>query len=177
MSFIGSDNHSSLSILKSIPIYILTILILVMSMRAVDFVFFETVHVIFFLIPLYYWIVHRPALMPLWFVFLCGLIIDFSTDGLLGLHAFAFVVLSIILYRYRRILLSQPMMYHFVVFAMIAVGFEVLRWTLMSILTWQIWPILPSFIAIIINIVAYFPIALVLKGVHRIVSGYGRSSF
>lgn len=112
--------------------------------------------------------------MPLWFIFLAGLSIDFAIDGLLGLHAFLFIAFTIFLYKIRRIILSQPALYHYIIFAITVIGFEVIRWTLTSLLTWELWSLWPSLLAIVINIVAYGPILLVLKGVHRVMSGYGR---
>lgn len=134
----------------------------------------DNVHVVFFLAPLYYWIIHNPMMMPLWFIFLGGLYIDFSVDGMLGLHAFSFVAYYLALYRVRRIALSQPFLYQFCVYAATAVGFEVLRWIMLSLLEWTLWPFFPSLVSVVINIVVFPVIVLVLKLLHRIMSGYGR---
>jgi rod shape-determining protein MreD len=139
-----------------------------------DFVAVDNVHTIFFLVPLFYWVIHRPAVMPLWFVFIGGLYVDFSVDGLLGLHAFSFLAYYLFLYRVRRIILSQPLLYQYCVFGLGAVGFEILRWCMVSLLTWEIWAFLPSLAAFVINIVAFPVIILVLKALHRIMSIHGR---
>lgn len=159
---------------KAFPAYIVNIILLIFSMRSLDFLAIENVHSIFFLTPLFYWIIHKPAIMPLWFIFLGGLAIDFAIDGLLGLHAFLFIALTMILFKIRRIILSQPALYHYIIFALIVVGFEIIRWCMVSLLTWELWSLWPSLLAIVINIVAYGLILLVLKGLHRVMSGYGR---
>lgn len=160
--------------MKSVPIYLFNVILLVASTQVMDFVALDNVHVIFFLAPLFYWTVFNPSVMPLWFIFLGGLAIDFSVDSLLGLHAFLFVAYYIFLYRVRRIILSQPLMVHLMVFALSAVFFEVVRFLLLSLLMWKIGVIFPALLSIILNIVAFLPILLVLKFLHRVMSGNGR---
>lgn len=160
--------------LKAFPAYCLNVILLLMSVHTLHFVAVENVHVVFFLAPLFYWTVHNPFVLPLWFIFLAGLCIDFLGDGLLGLHAFSFLVYYIVLYRARRIILSQPPMYQFFVFALTAFVFEFLRWLTLTVLMWQFWDFFPSLIAVVINIVVFPIIILVLKFTHRIMSGYGR---
>jgi rod shape-determining protein MreD len=173
MAYIGSQSHKP-SLFRAIPVYIVNIVLLVLSTRTVDFVAMDNIHVILFIAPLFYWTIHQPAVIPLWFVFLGGIYIDFSVDGLLGLHAFSFIVYMLILYRIRRIILSQPSLYHFVIFALSVVVFEALRWLLLSLLTFHIMPILPSILSIILNLVAFMPLWLVFRALHRVMSGNGR---
>lgn len=161
--------------LKALPAYILNLILLILSTQVVDFVAYDNIHVVVFLTPLFYWTIFQPSLLPLWFVFLSGLLIDFTVDSALGLHSFLFVVYYMILYRVRRIVMSQPFVYHLVIFMMSAVFFEMARWLLISLLTWQFSELLMSVLAIILNIVAFFPILLVLRFVQRIVSGNGKS--
>ena len=160
--------------MRAIPAYFFNLLLLIASTQVIDFVAFENVHVIVFFSGLFYWTIYNPSIMPLWFVFLSGLVIDFSVDSVLGLHAFTFIIYTMILYRGRRVIISQPMLYHIMIYALSAIAFEVIRWMLLGILTWQIMPIFPSMISIILNIIFFFPILLVLKAVHRVMSGYGK---
>lgn len=173
-SSLSSLTHQKPPFLKALPIYAVNLCLLLMSAVTIDFVAIDNVHVIFFMAPLFYWIIHNPFLMPLWFVFLAGLFIDFSIDGFLGLHAFSFIIFYIILYRARRIVLSQPVLYQFFIFTAAAAFFEALRWFVLSLVLWQVWPVFPSLIALTLNIVSFPFIVLVLKVLHRILSGYGR---
>ena len=160
--------------LKSLPIYICSFVLLILSMQSVSFVFLDNVHAVMFLIPLFYWIVHNPVMMPLWFVFLGGLMIDFSVGSPLGLHAFGFVVYFILLYRVRRIILSQPFLYHFLIFIISAIIFELLRWGVLSVIEFGLADIYPFVLGFVLNLVLCIPIMLVLKLLHRLMSGYGR---
>ena len=136
----------------------------------------ENVHVVIFLTAIFYWTVHMPSVMPMWFIFLGGLAIDFSLDSPIGVHAFGFVVYALILYKTRRVILSQPFVYHLVVFMLSVTCFELLRWGFVSALSMQMVTIFPSVVSVVLNIVAYIPLALVLRHLHRVISGYGRSS-
>lgn len=177
MSQLGLSNLSSQKppFFRALPVYIFNFILILFSTLTLDFVAVDGVHTIFFLASLFYWVVYNPLVLPLWVVFLGGLYIDFSVDGLLGLHAFTFVAYYAILYRIRRIILTQPIIYQYFVFGITAVLFEMLRWSLLSLLTWQIWSFFPSLVAVVVNIVTFPVIILVLKGLHRILSGYGRS--
>ena len=159
--------------MKALPIYILNFILLVASTQVVDFVAMDNVHVMVFLIALYHWTINAPSMMPYWFVFLGGLAIDMSVDSLLGLHAFTFLAYVLVLGRVGRIIKSQPLMYHVVIFILSATLFEILRWVVMGILTASIMPIFPSVFSIVLNIVAFLPIILVLKGAERVVFGHG----
>ncbi len=166
------SGKSQLSFTRVLPVYFANIVLLVLSMRAVSFVAVDNVHVIFFLAPLFYWTIHKPAVMPLWFIFLSGLVIDFAVDSMLGLHAFGFIVFYMILFRIRRIILSQPMFYHVMIYAFTVFVFEALRWLIVGLLGLQILPVYPSLLSFVINIIAFIPILFILKSLHRLMSGY-----
>jgi len=166
--------RSGLSISVLMIVMAINVIAVAVSAQAIDVASLENIHIVFFLSVLFYWVIHDPRHVPLWFIFLGGLFIDFTLDGLLGLHAFGFIVLYMILFRFRRIILSQPLFYHWLFFMLAATSFEILRWILLSLLTLSFWPVMPVVIAIVINAVAFFPIILVLKGVHRVISDNGR---
>lgn len=174
MSLLGlNDNRPPMA--KAFLCYCFNLFLLILSCRSINFLAIDNIHAIFFLAPLFYWIVNKPQIMPLWFIFLGGLAIDFAVDGLLGLHAFLFILLTLTLYRVRRVILSQPFIYTYVIFIIATFIFEIVRYALISALTWQMPIIWPFLLAVVVNIVAYAPIVLVLKSLHRVMSGYGRS--
>ncbi len=159
--------------MKHIPIYLINLILLIASTQVVDFVAMDNVHVMVFLIAIYYWTIHAPAMMPYWFVFLAGLVIDISVDSPLGLHALAFLVYVLVLGRVARIIKSQPIAYHIVIFILSAAIFEIVRWCVISILTLGLLPIFPSLLSVVLNCVAFLPVMLVLRGASRVVFGHG----
>jgi len=158
---------------KQIPIYLINLVLLIASTQVVDFVAVDNVHVMVIIIAIYYWTIHAPAMMPYWFVFLSGLVIDVSVDSPLGLHAFAFLAYVLVLNRVARIIKSQPIAYHIVIFILSAAIFEMLRWAIISMLSLNLLPIFPSLLSVVLNCVAFLPVMLVLRGVSRVVFGHG----
>ena len=77
-----------------------------------------------------------------------------------------------ILFRIRRIILSQPMFYHVMIYAFTVFVFEALRWLIVGLLGLQILPVYPSLLSFVINIIAFIPILFILKSLHRLMSGY-----
>jgi rod shape-determining protein MreD len=148
-------------------------MLLIASTQVVDFVAVDNVHVMVILIAIYYWTINVPAMMPYWFVFLSGLVVDISVDSLLGLHAFTFLVYVLILERVARIIKSQPLMYHIVIFILSAALFEIVRWGMISLISLNLMPVFPSVLSVVLNCVAFLPVMLVLKGLSRIVFGHG----
>lgn len=57
---------------------------------------------------LYFWLIYRPALWPVWLIFILGLVLDLAGSGLAGLNAFSFLGLALIIRGQRRFLLGQP---------------------------------------------------------------------
>lgn len=165
------SSRSQPHFLYCLPAYMANLLFLVMSMRSAGFLGVDNVHVVVFLMPLFYWTVHRPALMPLWFVFLGGLLIDFAVDAPLGLHAFGFILFCMLLLKVRRIILSQPGFYHFMIYGFAVFVFEVLRWGLVSFLSWTPMPFFPALTGFVVNVVAFIPGMIVLGGLNRLIAG------
>lgn len=98
----------------------------------------------FLLIGLYFWTLYRPQLLPYSLVFLIGLSMDLLTGGLLGLHAFCFMVLAMVVRSQRRFLLGQS--WHmvwagFFVAATMTQGFQALAYSLASSRVPDLWPL------------------------------------
>jgi len=157
-------------------LYLLNITMVILSMQTIDFVAVENVHTIFFLAAVFYWTVHLPMAMPLWFVFLGGVAIDFAVDAPLGLHSFGLVLFAVILNRFRLIIMSQPFLYHLILFLMVAALFEVVRWIALCLLSMSLVPVYPALLSVVVNIVAFVPLTLVFGAVHRVISSHGRTS-
>ena len=158
--------------LRVLPLYLVNVIFLILSTQTVGFVAVNNVHVVLFLAPLFYWTIHKPSVMPVWFIFLSGLIVDFAVDSFLGLHAFGFIIFYIILFNIRRIILSQPIFYHIIIYAFAAFIFEVVRWALVSILDWHVLPLYPSLLGFVLNVIAFLPAIFLLKTFHRAMAGY-----
>lgn len=56
---------------------------------------------------IYFWSIYRPQLLPYPLVFIGGLVLDFLSGGLVGLHALCFMVMVTLVRGQRRFLLGQ----------------------------------------------------------------------
>lgn len=83
----------------------------------------------------YYWSVHRPELLPFWAVFLVGLVIDTLTGGTLGFNALMLLLVSAFMRPQHRYLFEKGFATHWVIFMIVVVVYEFLRWVLMAVIT------------------------------------------
>jgi rod shape-determining protein MreD len=167
---LSSLNRSNPGFLQSVPVYLSHLVFLLLSVKTIDFLAVENVHAVIFLVPLFYWTIHKPALMPLWFVFISGLIIDFAVHSFIGLHAFGFIIFTMILQKNRRVILSQPIFYHAIIFAAVVALFEIIRFVIFGFFSWSLMAFAPALTAFIVTIILFFPSIIILKTIHRVIN-------
>lgn len=106
-----------------------------------------------FLWPLlFYYLIHRPAVMPIWGCFLLGLIYDLIAGGPLGLHAGLFMIWRLILLRQRRFLSHQGFLMYWLTFAGMIGITNGLIWLFVSLIHLHpigIWPLIMATAALI----------------------------
>lgn len=162
--------------IRAIPAIVLTLLFAALSlMNAYPLSATLSLQILFILHPLYYWGVFRPSLFPAWFAFLLGFMIDIYTDGLLGLNAFLLVFLSLLIDRQGRYLRSQPFSTQWVGFLLVCMGAEVVRWFIMSLANFTLFPIASQLMSGLCNAALYPVTALVIGLSFKLISG--RSSY
>jgi len=69
------------------------------------------------LIPLYYWTIHRPGLLPPWIIFVLGLAQDLATAGPVGLWPLVFLTAYAITLALRTEIEGLPMRFAWAAFA------------------------------------------------------------
>jgi rod shape-determining protein MreD len=80
------------------------------------------------LIAVYYWLVHRPDLMPVWAVFLIGVVQDLLSGRPLGVAAFVLLVVYAVIASQRQFFTNAPFILVWLVFLLIAFGAHGLTW-------------------------------------------------
>lgn len=86
------------------------------------------------LVGIYYWIIHRPELMPFSAIFAIGLVQDLLTAGHPGVNAFVFLVAAWAVLAQRRTLAGLPVLLVWFGFAMTAGLAAGLEWAVASAL-------------------------------------------
>ena len=85
------------------------------------------------LICVYYWTVHRPDLMPVWAVFLIGLLHDLLSAGAIGVGCFTLLGAYGVVATQRRFLVSFSVLLQWVSFAVLALAATLVVWLLTMI--------------------------------------------
>lgn len=99
---------SILRLLKFAGVYAMLVFLLLASLIKWPLLDVGDIRQGFIVIGLYFWLIYRPSLWPYPLVFALGILLDILSGGLLGLNAFSFMVLALIIRGQRRFLLGQP---------------------------------------------------------------------
>ncbi len=107
------------------------------------------------LIALYYWVIHRPDLLPFSVVFGIGLLHDLLTGAPIGVNAFVFLLTAWIILTQRRILAGMPFLIVWWAFAMVAALASLLEWAAYSAIHAEIMPVQPAAYRVMITAALY----------------------
>lgn len=84
------------------------------------------------LIAIYYWSVFRPDLMPVWAVFVIGVLQDVISGGPLGMTALLLIFVRQLVTLQGRKFLERDFLFNWLIFSFIAAAFGVSAWILAS---------------------------------------------
>jgi len=105
--FLFNLSLGAMQFLKSALVYGGLILFLLLSLVDIPLIESGEIRQGFLIIGLYFWLIYRPQLLPYPVVFGTGFLLDLLSGGLMGLNAFCFMVLALIIRSQRRFLLGQ----------------------------------------------------------------------
>ena len=86
------------------------------------------------LIAVYFWLVHRPDLMPAWVVFVIGLVQDLLSGGALGVGVFVLLVVYATLAGQRGFFTRSSFFLIWLTFLPVAAGAFMLTWLFNSLI-------------------------------------------
>ena len=119
------------------------------------------------LIALYYWVIHRPDLLPFSVVFAIGILHDLLTGAPIGLNAFVFLITSWTVLTQRRVLAGMPFLIVWWAFAMVAALAGLLEWAVYSAIYAQLMPVEPAAYRVMMTAAIYPVLAGLLHMVQR----------
>ena len=129
----------------------------------------------FLLMGIYYWSVYRPTLVPLWLVFVLGLLLDLLSGSPVGLNTAVFVATRWLVTDQRLFLMGQSFMIvwlGFVFVCGIAVSSQWIIYGALKML-WSASETIPATIAL--GAVLFPPVSVFLHATHQLLpSGSGR---
>ncbi len=145
-----------------------TILFLLLSIVSFSLPYTESVRPLFIIIPIYYWGIYRPSLIPAVLVFVLGLIVDFISGFPVGLHAALFVVVHVIMRSQRLFLMGQPYLMFWLGFTVISTGVYMAQWFFFSLRYLSLMPVTDILASNLLTILMFPLMALVLTFIQRI---------
>ena len=98
----------------------LSVLVVALSVVPVPIQEYAVLAPNFALMSVYYWIVHRPDLLPAWGVFLIGLLADALSGGLVGLNAFVLLLVQASIMSQHKVFRGKAFWLVWLAFAIVA---------------------------------------------------------
>lgn len=121
------------------------------------------------LMAVYYWAIYRPDLMPMLGVFLLGLLQDLLIGGLLGTHAFIFLLTYGLVVSQRRFFHNKSFGVVWWGFMLIATGAAILSWLIAALHATAILDTRGPLVSLALTILLYPPMAALLSQAHKVV--------
>lgn len=123
------------------------------------------------LICVWYWAIFRPNLLPVWFVFIIGFIEDFySFNTPYGTHSFILIISYGILVSQRRFIATQNFIVGWLMFAIFAALAMLLRWAIIGLFNWYLFPLYGVFTSLMLTISIYPLIFIILTFISHLIA-------
>jgi rod shape-determining protein MreD len=131
----------------------------------------------FGLMPIYFWCLVRPDLMPPFAVFIIGVLQDLLGGGAAGVWTLSFVAAYAIVDRERDSFAGLAGVGAILGFgaAMLVAGAS--AYFITAIYYWHMPPVAPIMVEIAVSVIFYIPVALILGVIHRRLVGPLRGDF
>ena len=113
----------------------ITLFLVVVSVVPIRTLDFTTVVPLLPLISVYHWAIFRPTLLPIYAVFLIGILQDILTGSPIGVHALVFVLVYGSVLSQKNFFTGKSFFILWIGFALMAAGALVVNWLAISILS------------------------------------------
>ncbi len=107
------------------------------------------------LIAVFYWLVHKPQLLPVWAVGTIGLLQDLLSGGPPGVSIVVFLLLQVVVDRQRKLFLSASFVLIWAVFMALAAAALALAWGLTCLASTAYFDPRPIFFQYLLTIAVY----------------------
>ena len=118
---------------RSLFPFLITLMLAVLMALPLRLPGLSTIMPAFTLIAVYYWAVHRPQLMPIWAVFVIGLMQDLLSGGPVGVAIITLLCTQALIVWQRKIFASAPFALIWFIFMLAAAAAMTLMWILACI--------------------------------------------
>lgn len=164
-NFLSLENLNALSRVALVQ----TITFLLFCLSITSFSIFSLVDIqpYFVLIPIYYWAVYRPTLIPVIMTFTMGVLLDLLSGVPLGINTIPLLFVQWIVKNQRLFLMGQPFMVVSLGFFLSCCVYALFQWVVFSFAFLQFLPITPLLISIIFSVCLFPLFAMLFVVLHR----------
>ena len=114
------------------------------------------------IVALYFWAIFRPMVLPVTIVFFLGLLSDFIGSGLIGFHAFLYLLIFVAAKSQRKLLRGQGFWGVWAFFMLVICGYHIGGWTLRGLILEHSPPDLRAWLIAVVTTTLIYPIVLPL---------------
>ena len=107
------------------------------------------------IISVYYWSISRPDLLPLYSVFILGLIEDALVGGPFGIQAIVLVLVAYTISTQRHFFTFAPFGYIYSTFILVVTAGLGVNWLVNSLFAWQVWNVMPLLVKAAMTVICY----------------------
>lgn len=118
------------------------------------------------LISVYYWSVFKPEFLPIWVVFILGVLQDILMGSPLGLMPLLLIIVQQFIFIQGRQFLERDFIFNWFVFVMLVIGFGIMSWGISSLYfraMLDYWDVLGQ----IFMTIAFYPVITWLLGLTK----------
>jgi len=120
-------NNFFIDLIKLSVIHVIALFFILLNLMEYDFLFQTQITPFFILMVIFFWGIYQPTLFHPAYIFLIGVIYDVFFNLHLGLHAFIFLFLYLIISSQRLFLLGQNYLIIYLLFILTALGVYMLE--------------------------------------------------
>lgn len=148
--------------------YFVMVVLYVLNMSFLSFPLSLSLEPPFILMTIYYWSIYRPKLIPVWLVFIAGILFDFISNMPIGLHGLIFVATRWLVTDQRLLLSSQSYIAIWIGFVVVNLIAVIVEWVLFGLIRLE-WPPYEPAALIFASGVLLFPfVSLILHLTHKV---------
>ncbi|PJB71442.1 MAG: rod shape-determining protein MreD [Alphaproteobacteria bacterium CG_4_9_14_3_um_filter_47_13] len=141
--------------------------LLVLNVVALPFLPTAALKPQFVLMAVYYWAIYRPTLLPIFFCFIIGLVMDVLSGMPPGIYALVLVTVHWLVREQRRFLMGQPYSTIWAVFGVVSLVSVCVQWALYGLSSAHWSPLLPVLSSGALSLLLFPFVTLLLVVTHR----------
>jgi len=149
-------------------VYVLMLVLFALNTISLSFPLTGSVEMPLVIMAIYYWSVYRPTIVPLWFVFAAGILLDLLSGLPVGLNAFIFITIRLLILDQRLFLTGQHFLTVWLGFIGVCAAAMSVQWILFGLIHWHWTPFQPMLVMIVLGIFLFPVVSVLLHLTHRL---------